>query len=514
MTLPKYPSFLALLIFLILISHSNATFAQYGTKLYQHSGHTYSGYFYEFKNKLYILSSVNNATNTYGALYLFSLDGTSAPQVEIPLSSKTSNNMNFRPYMHNIIAHIGDTMYYPGGNANYENGLWGYDGTTFFEIAVLPNSSGSSGLPYNMVVYNGILYFLVNVVGDVVELYEYNPSHDSVRRLTYTQFATPGPRGIDQAAGLAVYKNKVYFSSAYFSGDYKLCSYDIANDTVELVAGPLAGYGSYPYDLVVIRGKLYFVATADHQQQILKYRWYEYDGISPPAKLNNGQGGFVPVPRYHSPYFLVHNDELYFNEVDITNYFPHGYKVTKYNPDSAKFFTVYDMPKYHPTSKTNAGPDWFDFYNNELVIFLDGWLYFPGQDTFHPAPCPIPIQNVNLVGWHQYKGGIYLPAAIAWAGQSLGAGLFHYTDTTSFVNIPATIGKPPAFFPNPVKDMLHINVRVSTTVTICNLSGQIVHHGKVNHHNNKVNLSHLPAGIYYLHLKGDKEVNTTSFIKE
>jgi hypothetical protein len=53
------------------------------------------------------------------------------------------------------------------------------------------------------------------------------------------------------------------------------------------------------------------------------------------------------------------------------------------------------------------------------------------------------------------------------------------------------------FYPNPVKDILHIQSTVKATITLINQSGKIILTTTLNG-NKEINVSHLPAGLYYL----------------
>lgn len=68
-------------------------------------------------------------------------------------------------------------------------------------------------------------------------------------------------------------------------------------------------------------------------------------------------------------------------------------------------------------------------------------------------------------------------------------------------------------YPNPATNTLHIEgVEANTTVVIYNVQGQVVSSTQLS--DDKIDVSALPAGVYYLHLKGERTNATAKFIKE
>ena len=52
-------------------------------------------------------------------------------------------------------------------------------------------------------------------------------------------------------------------------------------------------------------------------------------------------------------------------------------------------------------------------------------------------------------------------------------------------------------YPNPAKDIIHIQNAGKATVTLTNQSGKTILTKTING-NGEINVSHLPAGLYYL----------------
>ncbi|HLU86443.1 MAG TPA: T9SS type A sorting domain-containing protein [Taishania sp.] len=101
-------------------------------------------------------------------------------------------------------------------------------------------------------------------------------------------------------------------------------------------------------------------------------------------------------------------------------------------------------------------------------------------------------------------------------GQDLG-GLFHFeVNPTSNVSIINTNQKPYAIYPNPVEQILFITSDTPLTgdVYVYSIDGKVLLYQAL-HHENQVDLTELPKGMYILHLKL-KDANTYiySIIKE
>ena len=70
-------------------------------------------------------------------------------------------------------------------------------------------------------------------------------------------------------------------------------------------------------------------------------------------------------------------------------------------------------------------------------------------------------------------------------------------------------------YPNPVSDMLHIEVlHKETTGRIYNANGQMVKSNRMVDENDEINVSELPAGLYILKLNVGDEVMVKRFMKE
>ena len=68
--------------------------------------------------------------------------------------------------------------------------------------------------------------------------------------------------------------------------------------------------------------------------------------------------------------------------------------------------------------------------------------------------------------------------------------------------------------PNPVKDVLSLDNAEGVTISICNMNGQEVMHVEKAKVNEKVNVSELSSGVYFVRISQNNEVSATKFVKE
>jgi choice-of-anchor B domain-containing protein len=145
---------------------------------------------------------------------------------------------------------------------------------------------------------------------------------------------------------------------------------------------------------------------------------------------------------------------------------------------------VYDIAK--PTEPKLVA--WYDTYQNTTYSGYTGvWSVYPW----------LPSGNV-IIG--DMVSGLYLVKLDA-----------SVTNTTSVDPAPVM-----TISPNPVHDQLQINLSESfddlTEVWVFNSLGQVVQQGRL--HNNQLQLSGHPAGLYYLQLRNDQgQVAQAAFVK-
>lgn len=71
-----------------------------------------------------------------------------------------------------------------------------------------------------------------------------------------------------------------------------------------------------------------------------------------------------------------------------------------------------------------------------------------------------------------------------------------------------------SIYPNPVSDVMHIDYNGEATATVYNTTGQVMMTANVSNSSNTIDVSALPAGMYYLQLSGEGVDATQRFVKQ
>lgn len=69
-------------------------------------------------------------------------------------------------------------------------------------------------------------------------------------------------------------------------------------------------------------------------------------------------------------------------------------------------------------------------------------------------------------------------------------------------------------YPNPVKDVLFINLKEKSVITVYNTSGQLIETKSLNEGSNNMNVSYWNRGTYMIHISGQNGTSTYKVIKE
>jgi hypothetical protein len=70
------------------------------------------------------------------------------------------------------------------------------------------------------------------------------------------------------------------------------------------------------------------------------------------------------------------------------------------------------------------------------------------------------------------------------------------------VGVEEAAGPVKRLYPNPSNGSLHVEMRTAGAISVANLTGQIVHHQWLEQGENRLDLRHLPKGIYILRSQG------------
>lgn len=88
-------------------------------------------------------------------------------------------------------------------------------------------------------------------------------------------------------------------------------------------------------------------------------------------------------------------------------------------------------------------------------------------------------------------------------------------DTTLLSSDKFNIDEPILIFPNPAKDVLHINYTdLIKHVSIFNTNGRLVYSNNINNRETSINIAHLSKGIYFVQITTDKGIGNKKIIKK
>jgi ELWxxDGT repeat protein len=148
---------------------------------------------------------------------------------------------------------------------DYGNEIWSTNGTSMSLAANIASGAGESSYPYGLTVYQDKLYFSADGQdGYGYELWSYNSVDAAATRVSDLSWGS----GSSSPYDLTVFDGNLYFSAYTVLNFFgfpldlgnELLTYNGANFNLVTDNGPESGLGSYPYDMFVFNGGLYFTA--------------------------------------------------------------------------------------------------------------------------------------------------------------------------------------------------------------------------------------------------------------
>lgn len=216
----------------------------------------------EYNGKLYFRGT---QFGTIG-IELFEYDGVAMRSWNIYPGTGSSYPQHFAKFQNSL-------YFSAGGQAGQGSELWRLTGSTVEKAGQNINPGGGSS-PYSMTIYNNALYFGAYEGVNGNELWKFDGS-------TSTLVADIWPGGINSSSPsyLTTYGDSLYFAAEYGTLGFELFKYD--GSTVSLVAdintnapdpGGDRGHDSFPSELTVHNGKLYFTADDGiHGRELWSY---------------------------------------------------------------------------------------------------------------------------------------------------------------------------------------------------------------------------------------------------
>lgn len=250
-------------------------------------------------------------------------------------------------------------------------------------------------------------------------------------------------------------------------------------------AGNIIWEKAYSYPFLI--GNFAVKQTSDHG--------YIYYQAGPTAyNENGGENGFY----YDFNIRIIKTDSLGNQQwlYSPSNFFdlnPYSYCTLQETHDKGFIFGAcygYSKSDYYCFKLTSDGqPEWSKVFGGNSTDLLTDILEVNPNRFLIGGYSNSPISNQKT------KGSLGIDDY--WI-----VGLTDTTSTTLNIknNVESNIGitqLKTIAYPNPVKDILHIQNSGAATFTLTNQSGKIILVKKING-NGEINVSHLPAGLYYL----------------
>lgn len=406
----------------------------------------------EYKGKLYF-----SATSVDDGFEFYEYDGTEIIQIDDIRPGKNSSAPEYFKVFN-------DTLYFSANDGQSGVELFRYDGVNDPEVAVDLANGTASSFPRELTIFDDKLYFAssgavsaFSTSGEAVEsiwtgtsfpsdftvldgklYFIANEPVNNMRAIwqydgTNTPTILTGTEGVP--SNLVVFKDRLFFAFKENDQDgTELFSYDSSMVSLEAIINTAPLNGSFPTELTVFNGDLYFRATTSAEG----YELYKYDGIQATliTDLNPGTQSSTPFG------FEVFNNKLYFSADGGTS----GTELYVY--DGSSISLVNDL---YPGSFDSA-PSFLVVFDNELYFSATSNLYGTELFSYDGSGTPTIIQDLasddlpsDPNGMIEFDGAIYFSATDGINGVELWK--HDGTQTVLFANIgKASISSSPGGF--------------------------------------------------------------------
>jgi len=481
--------------------------------------------------------------SAFGYHRLFATDGT------VQGTSKISDVivMDAMFYVYN------NKLYFQGNTSLSGTELWSSDGTPAGTAMVAEiNPGNNSGLSYtDFIMNNGLLCFFANDGTDMglwqsdgtmggtqlvahVLPYPYLISNNNKIYFNASDLTHGNELWISDGTGGGTFMLKdIYPNSSpsnvkffqTYNGKVYFCASDgvhqeqlwVSDGTetgtqmvVDLTPGNPGSMGAAPSKLTLFNGKLYFRATDNTNG----YQIWSTDGTelgTQMLKVINAPGGCDP------DHLTVFGNSMYF----VANNGSQGAELWVTDGTEAGTHIVKDIA---PGPNTGSAPHLLTPYHNKLYFVAnDGntgtqlWVTDgseAGTHVLQPSNMGIAQYLTNCNSMAVYNDRLYFNAHYDNTGEELWA----FDDTPSSINKPEDLNIQINVFPNPVNEILYINLCSSNTdvfeIALYNTLGEKVFFTKDVSNKITINTECFARGLYFIRATSKFYSGVIKFIKE
>ncbi len=288
---------------------------------------------------------------------------------------------------------------------------------------------------------------------------------------------------------LAVPDTGFYNGSADYSGSGNQETFTYSENGANFYVN-YTNTGSYDYWSGFAYSNQTNLTTAD---------WTNYSAYADPAGGAENSSNYVIAYTYAGDSIMFDNI-IHIDSVKITNSVWAYHYMNGSDGSGSGTYTADDYFKLSITGISNSGSytGTVDFY---LADFTNGNSYIIDNWT-----------NVNLSDLGNVKGlKFYLSALDTYTPYYFCMDNLAYSDAVSVKNNDNT---DIAVYPNPVKDIANITNILNSAIIVSDISGKIIFSKNNCKELEKINLSSLKSGIYFITVKNSNKTITKKIIKQ
>jgi len=385
--------------------------------------------------------------------------------------------------------------------------LWKTDGTSSGTQLVKNINPTSGSNPHDFVELNGVVYFSANDSIHGVELWKTDGTSGGTQLVKdiYPQLGNSYPYE------LTLYNGKIYFTAADNSD-----TTGYANTELWVTDGTQSGTtqvkdiwadsikGSNPGYLAEYNGLLYFKAYNGSSRGLWKSDGTTL-GTQLVKDLATSSDYDVPLINYNGKLFFSVNIDTATEQGQLwqTDGTTSGtYKVKSFVGTPPQIYTVYNGKLYFTADQGSLGTD-------KRLWESDGTEV--GSHIVEPAIAPNNNPMGSTYEFFQMGGSLFFAAGF----DNSGIEVWKLTTTTGINETTLTRNLNVNVFPNPTSSSISLDISESietVSFTLYNSLGQFIYQTTVNSSDRKINLGQQAAGLYNFTVKNKDSISTGKLI--
>ncbi len=426
-------------------------------------------------------------------------DGVNTPALVADINPGTASGFSFS--LEEQMQLIDNKLFFAANDGNgFE--MFVYDGTNPPSVVSEVTPGSADPEISNLVQLNGKLYFAASDATHGLEIWRTDPLNMTSQRVTDLAFGSAsGVVPLGQKV-LCAFQNKIYFNGSNGTIIGELFAYDPSTNSTELVADISATTSSYPINLTVIDGKMYFTAsTAGFGREL-----YVYTGSGSPQRLTDMNPG--PADGVAGPPFL-YKGNIYFAGNASVSGGTSGFELCRFNPLSGTAEIVADI---NPGVLSSRLGSFYSVYADRLYFEADDGIHGRELWQYDGITSPVMVTDLNP---NSLDSNPSLPVIMGdnlyfrARRDDVGNELFRFRASDLSIQ-DAFSSADISVFPNPAVQDFSVRLKESNesawNIRLYSMSGTLVMTCEAQGNSFEISLpvSHLSAGTYLLEVKGER----------